>query len=1774
MSVLNIDDNGFLVPVVELGPILNKQQVILGNYDRDLILRTSGNIKIQIKNKFYDLNVSDDSVSSAGSSKILVLNNLIGLSYPGDGFVIYTTDDKKLFITVSGQYVPLLNENGTAPIDPQKIFLSFTDTQELTGIEKSKALHNAGLVLGNFSEIIYLSTDKVYANQVIFAGDTKRFYGLNNIANPSEYISWDPLFVNRSGDTITGNIFIETKKDAGNATNVSLHVLSSENRYGIGTSTANQFNGLFIGAKDLTSGLGLYDSPGDASFITSQTNTIKFLTNGTGDPFNPLTLNEDTVGINGSVPSGYQFGVKGNTYLNGRTTVTDSIKSDDYVPGPTGSGFSMYKDNGKWTLEVDYLKVRNSSEFAGEVNDTKGLNGSLMLDFSLVVKDLQLYETMDIYTRAIVSGKYKDTFGTNVPWNERGTRVNGIRTTISGLTDPNDGSVDPPAAIYGPIDLAFGIGDMDSSNTPTPGTTYLRDSSGVYKTIVGNTSYDSTTNSFIPDNNGTLVNTGIIYVYNIPNTVTVSVGDLFYYKRWSKNKVVDGGTVKFVEVVKVLADSIYVYAYNSPLVEGSALIKVGNRYSDIHSMEINSGDQVPGFIQSFKGIRSFNEMIPSYYANDINDGSIIYPADILNVDPKIPMLNVDTKWGSLTGITDVDLGLTTTNNTPVGLFAKNAFVEGNFVGHKMILGTELNYNNGVLWIKDLETIKSRNITGAEGLRGGGNLFASDIIIKHNAKTWIDKTALTGGNVISNILVDAYGHPTDWTTRLLTTSDIVEGTNLYYTDVRTDNRINIQKGVPNGIVPLDSETKINIVYLPDSILGGMRYQGSYNPITNTPVLPSPSITNKGYYYIIDTAGSIDGVHYAIGDWTVSNGVTWDKIDNTSTVTNIVTSVFGRIGNIVANAGDYNTSLIPENTNLYFTNARVNAIAPTLTGVGASGTWNINITGNASTASGLGIYSWNPTVLNNADYLYGRNGLNEINLISQTGVRTFLGLGPFAYRNSINGNEVITSPATLSTDIGVATYLRWNNYGNGHVIFDASKGIAPNGSTIPSNTNSQNTWIPTHPTLMGWNGSNTYGVRVDVARAADVASVWANAGSYVNTDVVVNTYMMGLGADTNWHPIGKVNLGNFLGEVTPIINSIVKRDVNGYIEANFFKSTTSANAPQSSTPSSLYGNAIGNDGFHYSYTSTAVKNFLGLTAGNYVTKNIDSISATGSADTQRGNLVTFAYATSGAPFDGTLLSVGGFQGGGYDLQINSSYSDTGQLAFRNRNGDANTWGNWRKILFNGYDTEGASLAGGSGTSFSTATLQLYRHVNTGTAPNLAFHWAGSVASNISIAADGRIVILNNPGTGYEGLVASTLTATSVVTGSRGAFGYDPGIDGSVGTSNWFRSQGNSGWYNDTYRGGIVMLDNTYVRVHGDKDFYANKRIMAGGGFKCEGPLGMMGDYDANGVVDKIIWTIGDQWNTLATIYGLGYSYNGSIRSGMHQIVVSLNGTQNISLGMDGVIIARSNISAGSGTDGGFQNIAYTAGHNNIWRLGNAIEYGIAYYQGSGTDYVGIHFISRNTPQHTFAMSGNAAHTGTLVANGIGLSQTTGVGQGLSLYGGSPGNTIPTYGIAFAQTTNFGTYGDVSGDWATYFTMVGGVNRGWVFRNNDAGNVASISARGSMSLAGSMTAAGGGFNSHRYLKDIHHFYEGDFNALSAINQLQIRKFNYKTDPSNNSLGLIIDEIPKDLKEILLINNDSVDLYSLHAISLLAHKETNNEIERLKRRVTELERKLESYG
>jgi hypothetical protein len=66
---------------------------------------------------------------------------------------------------------------------------------------------------------------------------------------------------------------------------------------------------------------------------------------------------------------------------------------------------------------------------------------------------------------------------------------------------------------------------------------------------------------------------------------------------------------------------------------------------------------------------------------------------------------------------------------------------------------------------------------------------------------------------------------------------------------------------------------------------------------------------------------------------------------------------------------------------------------------------------------------------------------------------------------------------------------------------------------------------------------------------------------------------------------------------------------------------------------------------------------------------------------------------------------------------------------------------------------------------------------------------------------------------------------LTATRVCAGYDPGIDNSISCSNWFRSSGNTGWYNTTYRGGWYMSDTSWIRAHNAVGIYTDGQIYSG-------------------------------------------------------------------------------------------------------------------------------------------------------------------------------------------------------------------------------------------------------------------------------------------------------------------------------------------------------------
>jgi hypothetical protein len=144
------------------------------------------------------------------------------------------------------------------------------------------------------------------------------------------------------------------------------------------------------------------------------------------------------------------------------------------------------------------------------------------------------------------------------------------------------------------------------------------------------------------------------------------------------------------------------------------------------------------------------------------------------------------------------------------------------------------------------------------------------------------------------------------------------------------QVTSEKGQPNGYASLDSNGKVPLAQINDALIGNVNFQGLWNAATNTPTLANPPASGtKGYYYIVSTAGTFAGISFEVGDWIISSGSAWQKIDNTDAVS----SVFGRTGNVVASNGDYTTAQVTESGNLYYTDGRARGALSFVAGSGA-------------------------------------------------------------------------------------------------------------------------------------------------------------------------------------------------------------------------------------------------------------------------------------------------------------------------------------------------------------------------------------------------------------------------------------------------------------------------------------------------------------------------------------------------------------------------------------------------------------------------------------------------------------------------------------------------------------------------------------------------------------------------------------------------------------------------------------------------------------------------
>ena len=268
--------------------------------------------------------------------------------------------------------------------------------------------------------------------------------------------------------------------------------------------------------------------------------------------------------------------------------------------------------------------------------------------------------------------------------------------------------------------------------------------------------------------------------------------------------------------------------------------------------------------------------------------------------------------------------------------------------------------------------------------------------------------------------------------------------------------------------------------------------------------------------------------------------------------------------------------------------------------------------------------------------------------------------------------------------------------------------------------------------------------------------------------------------------------------------------------------------------------GNASFYFSDSGATVA--LGVLNGGNVTVNTDAVtyangdftplvgSKTNSKLHVNGGIqlngnndaIVFGRGTSSFLKDEEL----GFGWGGGWYMTDGTY-----LRVRNNKTVYSTGEAWFDIFKDSDDqsfymdfTAGGKLKGNfevaatsTGTSYSTAAIELresnYTANATATPPHLGFHWGGVVASQISVESSGRIVIRNNPGTGYEDFGADEIFGNKFTDISNNAYYFDPqGVTG--------------GWRLKTPSGRIDFgpMNTGYAHIQTDRSqFYFNKKLV---------------------------------------------------------------------------------------------------------------------------------------------------------------------------------------------------------------------------------------------------------------------------------------------------------------------------------------------------------------
>jgi hypothetical protein len=275
---------------------------------------------------------------------------------------------------------------------------------------------------------------------------------------------------------------------------------------------------------------------------------------------------------------------------------------------------------------------------------------------------------------------------------------------------------------------------------------------------------------------------------------------------------------------------------------------------------------------------------------------------------------------------------------------------------------------------------------------------------------------------------------------------------------------------------------------------------------------------------------------------------------------------------------------------------------------------------------------------------------------------------------------------------------------------------------------------------------------------------------------------------------------------------------------------------------------------------------------------SINQPGSADSFWGGY-TFAYATSGTPLNGALMSFGGFGLNNYDCQLSSNYFQS-QLAFRTRNGDAGVWNPWTNVVTVGTEsTQNHLTKFGNGNDLTNSIIyDDGTNVGIGTVPDYKLTVNGNfktINGNNEFSYNGAADIIlkyADRGTGGRAIVHDT--------GNTLVLNYGSDFKGGtrIGNDVFFKDGGNS--FIQSGRVGIGTNDPKQTLTVDTKQANSNAGVPAQSGTVQNGIMRLQVNGDSWGetmdfgmnVLPSYAWIQATNRGHLETNYNLALNPNG--------------------------------------------------------------------------------------------------------------------------------------------------------------------------------------------------------------------------------------------------------------------------------------------------------------